>query len=286
MSTNILDKYFKIRYTKVSLVNKLDSRLRGNDKWNMFKNVLNKAGLTPTQVDILEYLYKKKQARASEIARKIKKSRAIVYKDLEELALFGVIERDDKPNQISLFKITHPSQMEKLFDEREQTIKKDRELFNNYLPDMVSKYNLINNKPGVRFYEGLEGVKKVIFDTLSADEVVYTYADMEKVNKYIRKINEDYAKKRDKLDIKKKALIVDSDYSRKFFKDYHKQTTDIKFVKGVERFATVMQIYSNKISYITLSDESMIGVIIEDKNIYQMHRTLFEKDWKLAKEIV
>ncbi len=251
----------------------------------MLKNILSKLDFTPTQIKISEYLFSKKEARASEIAKKIKKSRAIVYKDLEELVALGIIERNDKPNQISLFKIAHPSQMEKLFEERENAIKKDRKLFNNYLPDMISKYNLINNKPGIRFYEGLEGIKTVIFDTLSANEVIYTYADMEKVNKYIKKINDDYAKKRDKLGVKKRALIVDSDYSRKFFKDYHKKTTEIKFVEGVEHFATVMQIYSNKISYITLSENSMIGVIIEDKHIYQMHRTLFEKDWEIGKDI-
>ena len=41
-----------------------------------------------------------------------------------------------------------------------------------------------------------------------------------------------------------------------------------------------MQIYDNKISYLTLSDKEMIGVIIEDKYIYKMHKDLFEYMWK------
>ena len=46
-----------------------------------------------------------------------------------------------------------------------------------------------------------------------------------------------------------------------------------------------MQIYDNKVSYITLSDKEMIGVIIEDKHIYTMNRDLFDFNWELAQNI-
>jgi len=133
----------------------------------MYKNVFLRAGLSPTQAEILDFLYEKKEAKASEIAIKIKKSRAIVYKDLDELASLKVIERIDGPSMISIFRIEHPSNMEKFFEIRENKLKKDKDLFNNYLPDLVSSYNLMSNKPGVRFYEGVEGVKKIFDDLLN-----------------------------------------------------------------------------------------------------------------------
>jgi hypothetical protein len=51
-------------------------------------------------------------------------------------------------------------------------------------------------------------------------------------------------------------------------------------------FNSVMQIYDGKISYITLSKTSKIGVIIEDKNIYQMHKSLFEYIWSKAEAYI
>jgi hypothetical protein len=48
-------------------------------------------------------------------------------------------------------------------------------------------------------------------------------------------------------------------------------------------FNSVMQIYEGKVSYITLSDKGMIGVIIQDSNIYQMHKSIFEYVWSGAK---
>jgi len=67
-------------------------------------------------------------------------------------------------------------------------------------------------------------------------------------------------------------------------KDYHRDTTDTRFIDGkLYSFHAVMQIYDSKISYITLSDKSIIGVIIADQTIYQMHKSIFEYTWSTAK---
>ena len=96
------------------------------------------------------------------MAKKIKKSRAIVYKDLEELVDYKIVEKVDKPNQVSVFRIGNPANLEKFFDDKENRIKKERELFSSYLPDMVSTFNLLSNKPGVRYYEGKKGIMNML----------------------------------------------------------------------------------------------------------------------------
>ena len=90
----------------------------------MYKLVFLKAGLTPTQAEILEYLYEKKEDKASIIAQKIKKSRAIVYKDLDEMISLNIVEKIEKPEQATIFRIGHPTQMEKFFDKKRKGIKK------------------------------------------------------------------------------------------------------------------------------------------------------------------
>lgn len=248
----------------------------------MFEKILQKAELTATQAEILSFLYQNEKAKASEIAKKIKKSRAIVYMDLEELADKGLIKKTDKPNQVSFFTAEHPNKLEGLIKTKVKQVKKDEQEFNNYLPDLVSAYNLTQNKPGVKFYEGEEGIKKVIYDTFTSKETVFTYADIETINKYIKEINDAYAKKRDEAGLKKKIIFSDTPYSRERLKTYHTATTDSKIIPGLTNFHTVMQIYDNKISYITLSDKKMIGIIIESEEIYQMQKILFENAWKSA----
>jgi len=251
----------------------------------MHKKILLKTNLTPSQAEILEFLYLNKEARASTIAKEIKRSRAIVYKDLGELEKMKLAEKYDKSNQISMFRATHPNNLENLMKEREQELIKDKKILINHLPNLVSEFNLSHNKPGITFYEGLIGINKVLDDTLTTKETILTYVDIEAIEKYLPEINKKYTTNRKRKNIKKRGLLIDTPFARKFLKGYHSEITENKFIPSdFFPFGSVLQIYDNKISYISLSEENMIGVIIEDKNINTMHRSLFEFAWQHAKD--
>ncbi len=249
----------------------------------MFKNIFLKAGLSPTQADILAYLFQKKEGKASQIARAIKKSRTIVYKDLDEMTALDIVEKIDKPNQVSIFRLGHPSYLEKFFDQKEQEIKKDRKLFISYLPDMISAYNLLNNKPGIKYYEGKDGIKKILWDSLNSKTEIYTISDTKSVRKNLKELNEEYIKKRKQKGIKKRLIVPIS--AKKDFTTTKSEFTEIRFLdEKYHNFKTGLQIYDNKISYQTLAPDKMIGVLIEDENIFTMHKMLFEYIWdNLAK---
>ena len=71
--------------------------------------------------------------------------------------------------------------------------------------------------------------------------------------------------------IKKKGIVVDTPFARTFLKNYAPGVTETKLIeRDMSAFHTVMQIYDGKISYITLSEENLIGVIIADPRIYEM----------------
>lgn len=250
----------------------------------MFENQLKNAGLTSVQTEIYSYLLENGEFKASLLAKNIKRPRGVVYKGLDELIELGLVEKRDDKDMISVFRADHPSKLEQMYDNKETSIKRSKRIFIESLPDLVSTYNITLNKPGIKFYEGTEGIKRVINDTLTSKEIIYTYADAEAVVKHIDKINQEYVKKRDKLDIKKRMILIDSPFTRNYLKNYHRETTDMRLIDyKLFPFNSVMQIYNNKISYITLSDTGKIGVIIEDKNIYQMHKSLFEFTWSKAK---
>lgn len=242
----------------------------------MYKNIFLKAGLTQTQAQIMEYLFNKKADKASNIAKNIKKSRAITYKDLDELANIKVIEKIDKPNQVSIFRIGHPSHMEKFFDNRENKLKKDRELFNNYLPDMISSYNLMSNKPGVRYYVGVEGMKTIYDEILregkdfhlirSAYEPVY--------KKEIIPIIENFIKKRVAKNIKVTA-ITPTDVGEANAENDTKWLMERFWVdKNMYSSPVEIDIFGGKVAILSFGNELM-GMIIESKQIAESLKQLF-----------
>jgi sugar-specific transcriptional regulator TrmB len=248
----------------------------------MENTILQQLGFNENQVFVYEFLLQNGTQKASIIAKNTPLQRGVVYKTLDELVDMHVIEKRESLGSVALFEPLHPSVLKSVAEHRVRRAQNIENIVDNEIGSFVSLYNLANNKPGIEFYDGIDGVKKVIYDTLKSKTAIYTYADMEQVNKYIGKINAEYAKKRDRLDIMKKVLLVDSDYTHRLLESYQKTNLDIRFVKNVPHFATVMQIYDNKVSYVTLSEEKMIGIIIQDKSIYEMHKALFKNMWNSA----
>ncbi len=246
----------------------------------MYENVLTSAGLSPDQANIYEILLKSGRKKAAEIAVLAGKKRGITYKILDELINRGLIAKKDTVGEISLFEATHPANLTDLVEKEERRISSAHSALEGVLGQMTSDFNLIIGKPGIRFYEGLEGMKKVLEDSLTAKEMIYSYVDAEAVMKYIPDINKNYATKREKLGVIKRSLLPDNLTTRKLSQKYMPTVTENRFIKSSNGLAdTVTQIYDGKISYIILKPERMVGVIIENDSIYKMQRGLFESIW-------
>ncbi len=78
------------------------------------------------------------------------------------------------------------------------------------------------------------------------------------------------------------GVVLDTEFNRNFLKNYAKDVTDARLLKmDTAPFATIMQIYDGKVSYITFDDDgkSIISMIITNPHIYEMHKKLFEVNW-------
>ncbi len=253
----------------------------------MYAKILQQIGLNEKEAIVYETLLETGPIEAREILKlvlpKMKTTRSNLYNILTTLKQNGLLVEKVKKGK-NLFEAESPT---KLLNVLEAAVQKTNQAQQNLamaLPELTSLYNLTTQKPVVQFYEGIEGLKKVLADSLTAKQMIYAYSDIESIIKYFDEINRDYVKKREALGIKKRSIMVDSEFARNYMKDYHRNTTDTRFIDGkLYPFHSVMQIYDGKISYITLSDKSIIGVIIKDQTIHQMHKSIFEYTWSTAK---
>ena len=174
----------------------------------MFEKYLLSSGLTGTQVKVLDYLLENGEKKANDLAKAISMPRGVAYKALDELAVIELIEKVEKPGTVSLFRAAHPRALEKLYDQKENRLREDKRIFEDMLPNLISSYNLSINRPGVKFYEGEEGFKKILFDTLNSKTEVLMIINREGMTgeeKFFT-INNDYKKKRERAGVKKKIL--------------------------------------------------------------------------------
>ncbi|EKE21082.1 MAG: hypothetical protein ACD_7C00362G0010 [uncultured bacterium] len=250
--------------------------------------ILKQLGLNDNQILIYEYLLANGAQKASVIAKNTPLQRGVVYKTLDELIELKIIEKNEEENAIALFIPLHPSVLKSLAESKIRTAQNTFNHLESEIGSLISMYNLTNNKPGIEFYEGIEGVKKILSDSLTARETIYSYADFEAIEKNISQVNAQYRKKRNSEFITKKGLALDTPFAREFLKNYPKIDRDnVRLIPKIEiPFSSVMQIYDKKISYISFNENSSTtSIIITDPNLYAMHRYLFESLWNTAKSL-
>ena len=244
------------------------------------------AGLSPEQARIYESLVERGPSLASDAARRAGISRTLGYKVLGELSLLGLVEKKDEPGKVALFIAAHPLKLKEIVERREREAKDARTVVDSIVGGLSSAYNLAGGKPGVEFFEGLKGIRHVIFDTLQSKDTLRSYADIEAIGKYARDLNTEYVAERNRRKISKKMIVLDTPGSRAYFGNRFPDVTDIRLIKADEQpFHSVMHIYDNKVSYLTLSEERLMGIIITDAHIALTHRYLFDFTWAHAESI-
>lgn len=244
--------------------------------------LLTQIGLSAKEAEIYEIMLKLDKVPANKVLPQTSLKRTTVYSILEELAYKGLIEKDEAGTIIK-FRAKHPYALKEYMESQISNIKTASSKLDAVLPEFIGIYQQAQNMPGIKFYEGREGIKKVLNDSLTTQGEICTYVDIESLMKYIPDINNEYAQKREKLGIKKRGLIIDTPAARKYLTNYYTQVTDSKLMPAKPLpFKTIMQIYDNKVSYITLDEKFMVGVIINDQHIYEMHHYLFNHLWEIT----
>lgn len=250
----------------------------------MHKDLFIELGLSQNEAIIYEYLLINGESLAGNIIKKTPLKRGVVYNALTDLVKKDLIKQSKKDGILS-FSPNHPDKLREYVENREREAKKAEISLESQMPMLLSSFNLISNQPGIRIYEGKDGLKKVLNDSLSSRTEILTYADIFGMEKYLGRANDEYVKHRKELNIKKRGIVADTPYAREYLKDYDRDVTDIKFVDG-EKYPMFieMEIYDNKVSFMTFSEKKLIGVIIENEEMYKTQRSIFEIVWKNVEE--
>lgn len=247
-----------------------------------FLEQLKQAGLTPHQAAVYETLLKGGAMTARVATREASVPRTLGYAVLDQLIELGLAKKDDSP--VSRFSASHPNVLQEKIETNAKNAERAAIALKSVLPDLASAFNLATGRPGVQFFEGEEGLREVLYDTLTSKETIYTYSDTETVEGYAREINAAYVQARIKNKIQKKLLLLDTPTARARLAGPQSPYTEVRLIpeQDAPPIHSAMQIYDDKISYTTFTKDMLTGTIIHDHAIYMLHRFLFEHLWKNA----
>ena len=249
----------------------------------MYKDIFTQIGLSTNEAIIYEYLLKQGETSAGEIIKKSTLKRGLVYNTLANLRQKGLVSQRTK-DKIAYFSPNHPEQLNEYIHKQENLLKKAKNTFEANMSSIISDFNLISSKPGVKYFEGMEGLKKVLANILTSKETVSSFVDVEVVVKYIEKLNNKHVGEREKIDLHKRVIVTDSSFARDYLKGYHPKITEFKFIDHkLYPIYSIIEIYDGKVAFISLSEKGAISMIVTDENIYKFNKSIFRYIWTRAK---
>ncbi|KKW19411.1 MAG: Transcriptional regulator, TrmB [Parcubacteria group bacterium GW2011_GWA2_51_10] len=208
----------------------------------------------------------------STIAKKAGIKRPTAYYIIDELIKKNLISRAPKGKR-TFYVAEHPNTL--LANLRAQ---EDRLM--SQLPLLESMLNSAGNKPRIRFYEGKEGIKAMYAEVFSTHQKLLAIGSMQDISKHFSE-NEcaEWFKLLSDKGGKIYDLVDDAPATRKYAKAaYRKGHGPLKYLPKDFKLGTDTIITGNKVALISYS--ALIGVLIENDEIAQTQRQMFEFMWK------
>ncbi len=242
-------------------------------------------GLTPNEATIYLIINRQGELDAPSIVKHTSMSRTTVYQALGNLLSRKFITYR-KQGKIALYGPEHPSKLGPLADEKRNETERLSIDLQNTLKSLTPQYNLTKHKSGVRFFEGEDGINEALEDTFICSKPIYSIVDIEGSVKYLPQIDKRYQLMSKQRKLEKKMLIYNTPNAKKLALKEKSNLLGIRILdSSIKPAYTSMNIYDNKISYLTLRKDDMMGIIIDDPHIYQAQLNMFEYLWKVSKEI-
>lgn len=218
----------------------------------------------------------------TEISRKAGINRTTGYDILDNLVAKGVVSvsgKEPKQEYAAEPPEAITDYLKKRAQELEESIKKSKEI----VPELSVIYSA-KNRPRIRFYEGIDGLKHVYEDTLTSSEPIRAYATVDDMHKTMPTYFPEYYKRRAGKGIAIRAIVPKTALASERHQYDEKEKREIAFVPPDKYyFSPEINIYDNKVMIASWREK--LGIIIESAEIADAMKKIYELAWLEAKRM-
>lgn len=242
--------------------------------------ILKKFGLNDKEIAVYSALIELGPSSVRLLSDKTGVNRGTAYDILKALQGHGLVSfYDTKTHQH--FVAEPPEKLLTALDEKQEELQDVKKEIQASLPELKSLFEKRGGKPVMKIYEGTKGVRQIFEDVLeevgkTKEKVYYLYSSAtskERKNVYVDM--PDFSKKRIGKNIKVKIISLGEGGQLAGLDERKWLPTGKKELKSTHEI-----IYAGKVAHISLSDgENPVGIIIQNEEIYQTQKTIFEFTW-------
>lgn len=245
----------------------------------MLEQELQKLGLSDKEARVYISSLQLGKSVVQEIAEQSKVNRGTAYNIIESLMKKGLMSSFEQGKK-TYFTAESPDRLSSLIKIQEEELKLKEREFSKFLPELRSMYGSADNKPKVKYYEGIKGLDAIKEEYLkSKSKSILSFSKLDSVLKVFPRHLDNYTPKRIKAKIKARMIYTsdDNNFRLKSDKNLLRETQFIPI--DMFPFKSDISVFDNKISFLSMEGKEG-GILIEDKMIADSMAAIFEYMWK------
>lgn len=243
------------------------------------------AGLSPEQAEIYTSLLENGPQTAIGLARSTTVKRTYVYRICQELAKLNLANTQTKANT-TYFAPLSPHILLSHIEAKKAQTEAALHAIQGTLPQLESMFRLIDTKPVITYFEGVEGIKKVYLDTLTSHTDILALVQTSQVDPDIYSwVTNFYAKERVAHQINVKAIVATGSKTSSYERLNQKELRETKTI-NYDKYPIEHEInlYDNKLAIINhKKGQPLLGIIIDNSTIATTFRSWFLLTWAMLK---
>ncbi len=248
-------------------------------KKNTIATTLTELGLGENEAQLYEILLQNSQATIPLLKQKSPFSRTMLYYVLNNLEGYGLVTTD-KQGKKTVYNAAPPEKLEEFMVSQQKELERQKSLLKEVIGDLQSVYRLSHHKPGVRFFEGKEGLVNAYDEVLDLRQPILSIEDRGNMLDFFPDYVEEFVKKRIARKISNRAIAPDTNTINTPDPERH---IDSRLIPASEfPFSMDIKICADTVQIATLEEGQAMAVHIVHPLIAENFRVLFEYIWRQA----
>jgi sugar-specific transcriptional regulator TrmB len=214
---------------------------------------------------------------ASVIAKKTAINRCTCYTVLEQLLKKGFVRKFIKSN-VTYFSPIEPTFILDRLKNKHNELEVEISGLSSYITQLVIKKNELQGRPKVVFYEGADGIRNVMEDTLTSKTPIMTYSSLNELTKLLPGYLTGYSRTRTAKGITLKAIYpADRIGWLRKLRD-NEALRESRLIPKKYDFHLHVLIYDNKVAITSLREK--FGVLVESDDMSDALQKIFNFFWE------
>lgn len=244
------------------------------------EQALTQLGLNAKEAKFYIFLLEEGKLSASEIAKSLNESRTNTYMVLERLISEDLVVVSDK-TAVKQYGAADPEKLKTLVVRQQQKLKQSQVALSGVLPQLTSTYQLGQHKPGVAYFEGLEGYRVFQENISKSDPPIDVLAsNVVPENKEAFDALQKAVQKRLKKGTKARIIFHEDAKNWLDIKKFELDGYEVRFW-GDKPLVGEFVIFGNKVG-LTAYQPVVMTTVITNVIISDTFRTIFEQIWDKA----